>query len=360
MQNAVETNGTGLKSEIVYRVQIAIFWCLCMLLSNTILHPASIGVGYFILGALFELFTIQAMRGLFGNTPLIRDANELNFYGVLIHLAAIPFYLYGISSSYHNNAINGLIVFYLLRLFYFGERRADGEFTGWVKFGALSWACYFIGKAATTVNAKRTVVAVKIGITIATVIPMWIITVQNNDEKTSLFTVLTTGFILIYGYWKNFIAKRKEAEYAHLLNVESIKLLRAYNERTTDARKIIQRIVVEEFAVPENGTQAPAKAINAFDIDERLGYALAELEDTKRHRTYLVLGICLVMLVAASTIYTEKKAMFEFGYASGYTTGKTGAKPTSETSWDRVAECHNRDPRQGQRPDSCYDKPPKN
>ena len=343
--------------EIAYRLQIAIFWGLCVLLSNTLLAPVTDGVVYFGLSALWELFTIQAMLGLFGNTPLIRDANELNFYAFVIHLIAIPLYLNGVQSDWHNNVLTGLVAFYAIRLFYFGERRADGEFTGWAKFGALGWACYFVGNLANTAGRKRALFFSKIIITIATITPLWFITAQTNDNKTFLFTVLTTAFILIYGYLKNLIAKRKEAEYEHLINDESITLLKSYNERTTDARRIIQRIAVEEFAAPECAKQPPAEAIQPND--ERLWYALAELEDTKVHRTYLLLGICLVMLIAAHTIYTEKKAMFEFGYASGYTTGKTGGKPTSETSWDRVSECHNRDARQGQRPDSCYDKPPK-
>ena len=350
-------NKKTISHELVYRVMIAIFWCMCMLLSNTVLTSVTNGVVYCVLAALFELFTIQAMRGLFGDTPLIRDANELNFYGFLIHLIAIPLYLYGVPSDWHNNAINAMIGLYLIRLFYFGERLADGEFTGWAKFGALGWANHFIMKFSDTAARKKALLVVRLLLTIATVVPLWVITVQNNDNKTSLFTIASTGFILIYGYWKSFIAQRKAAHYEHLINDESIALLKSYNERTSDARRIIQRIAVEEFAAPGSAAQPPAEAINAYD--ERLEYALAELEDTKAHRTYLILGICLVMLMAAHTIYTEKKAMFEFGYASGYTSGKTGAKPTSETSWDRVFECHNRDVRQGPTPDSCYDKLPK-
>jgi hypothetical protein len=357
MMQIAAANKKPILDELVYRVAIGIFCVLGLLLSNTVLTPVTNGVVYFVLAALFELFNIQAMRGLFGDRPLIRDASELNFYAFLIHLIAIPLYSLGVSSDWHNNAIYGLIGFYLIRLFYFGERLADGEFTGWAKFGALGWANHFIMKFAATDARKKALLVVRLLLTIGTVVPLWAITVQNNDNKTSLFTITSTAFILIYGYWKNFIAQRKAAEYEHLINDESIALLKSYNERTTDARRIIQRIAVEEFTAPGSVAQPPAEAINSND--ERLGHALAELENTKSHRTYLILGICLVALMAAHTIYTEKKAMFEFGYASGYTTGKTGAKPTSETSWDRVSECHNRDVRQGPRPDSCYDKPPK-
>ena len=109
MQITVPTRLQGMKSEVGYRAAIAIFWCLCLLLGNTILQPIQNGVLYFTVTALVELFTIQAMRGLFGDTPLIRDASELNFYAFLIHLGAIPLYLNGVDSSYHNNAINAIL-----------------------------------------------------------------------------------------------------------------------------------------------------------------------------------------------------------------------------------------------------------
>jgi hypothetical protein len=74
------TSPKGIPEEVLNRVQIAIFWGICLLLGNTLLSPVKDGVLYFSLSALLELFTIQAMCGLFGNTPLVRDANELNFY----------------------------------------------------------------------------------------------------------------------------------------------------------------------------------------------------------------------------------------------------------------------------------------
>jgi hypothetical protein len=356
----IATSPKGIPEELLNRVLIALFWGICLLLGNTLLAPAKAdGVLYFSLAALWELFTIQAMRGLFGNTPLVRDANELNFYGFLLHLIAIPLFLYGVQSDWHNNAIYGMIIFYVARLLYFGERRADGEFTGWAKFGALAWAGYFLEKAANTVTKKRVFFAARILITIATIVPLWVITARTNDQTTSLYTVLTTAFILIYGYVKHIIASRKTSQAEELLNDETIALCKAYNARTSDARRVIQRIAVEEFATPEKVGQPAARTNAAFVGDDRLDDALAELADTKRHRVYLVLGICLVMLLAAATIHTEEKAMFKFGYATGYTDGKGGVTPKSETRWDRVFLCHNRDARFPAMDKDCLDKQPK-
>ena len=352
----VATSPKGIPEELLDRMLLALFWGICFLLGNTLLAPVKDAVLYASLAALWELFTIQAMRGLFSNTPLVRDANELNFDAFLIHLIVIPFILYGAQTDWHNYAINGMIVFYLVRLLYFGERRADGEFTGWAKFGALAWANYFIEKAANTLTKKRVFFAVRIIITLATIIPLWVITARTHDQTTSLYTVLTTSFILIYGYVKHIMASRKTTQAETLLNDETIELCKAYNERSSDARRVIQRIVVEEFNVPKNTAQAPTKTNTAFD--ERLSAALAELEDTKRHRTYLGLGILFVLLMMTVSLHTEKKAMFKFGYATGYTDGKGGVEPKSETSWDRVFHCHNRDARFPASDKDCLDKQP--
>jgi small-conductance mechanosensitive channel len=249
-----------------------------------------------------------------------------------------------------------MVIFYLLRLMYFGERRADGEFTGWAKFGALAWTLFFINKAANTLTRQRVVFALRLLITAATIVPLWVITAQTNDQTTSLYTVLTTAFILIYGYVKNILASRKASQTETLLNDETIALCKAYNARSSDARQMIQRIAVEDFTVPK---RAPLTAEKAFDIDAQLGYAVAEIEELGRQRFYWAYGVAFIIALSAWSIHHQKKAMFEFGYATGYTDGKAGAKPKSETSWDRVALCHNRDWREGPAPDSCFDEPQK-
>jgi hypothetical protein len=339
------------KNEVIYRVQIAIFMVLCLLLSNTVLEPVKNGVVYFTLSALLELFLIQAMFGLFNNTSLVRDANELIFYSSIIHLIAIPLYLNGVQSDWHNNAINGLLVLYLVRLFYFGEKTADGEYTGWAKFGALGWANHFIKKFANTATRQRALIFSRILITIATIVPLWAITAQTSDNKTSLFTILTTAFILIYGYWKNFVSGFKANEAEKLLNDETIPLCKAYNDRSSDARKIIQRIVVTEFSAPTNASQGMAqssleKSAGITSTEKELSPFISETEKIEaldRVIIGLVLGMAAIIALCAFSLHSQKKAMFEFGYASGYTDSKAGNKPQSETSFDKVFACHNRD-----------------
>ncbi len=283
------------------------------------------------------------MVGLFGNTPLVQDANELNFYSFLLHLIAIPLFLYGVQSDWHNNAINGMNIFYLVRLLYFGERRADGEFTGWAKFDALAWAGYFIEKAANTLTKQRVFFAVRIIITLATVIPLWVITARTHDQTTSLYTVLTTAFILIYGYVKHIVASRKTTQAEALLNDETVALCKAYNERTSDARRMIQRIAVEEFTAPEKAVQPIAEIATKNQESaaaKELAYAQAHIKD--QNEILRLAGAVLVFgfFIGIFMIQGEGQKKFLFGYASGYADGKNGAKPKAEVSLERLAKCY--------------------
>ncbi len=342
----IATSPKGIPEEILNRVLIALFWGIALLLGNTLLAPAKAsGVLYFSLAALLELFTIQAMRGLFGNTPLVRDATELNFYGFLIHLIAIPFFLYGVQSDWHNNAIYGMIIFYVVRLLYFGERRADGEFTGWAKFGALAWASYFVEKAANTLTKQRVFFAVRIIITLATVIPLWVITARTHDQTTSLYTVLTTAFILIYGYVKHIMASRKATQAEELLNDETVALCKAYNKRTSDARRMIQRIAVEEFTAPEKAVQPIAEiAIKNQEsaAAKELAYAQAHIKDQNEllRLAGVVLGVGF--FIGIFMIQGEGQKKFLFGYSLGFADGKSGVNPKAEVKLERLVKCYDR------------------
>jgi hypothetical protein len=344
MEN-IATSPKGIPEEILDRVLIALFLGLCLLLGNTLLTPVKDGVLYASFAALLELFIIQAMRGFFGNTPLVRDANELNFYSFLIHLIVIPFILYGAQTDWHNYAINGMVVFYLARLLYFGERQADGEFTGWAKFGALAWTTFFIEKAANTVTKQRVFFAVRILITLATIVPLWVITAQTNDQTTSLYTVLTTSFILIYGYVKHIIASRKRSQSEALLNDETIALCQAYNARSSDARQVIQRIVVEEFSGPTRTTLAPAKSDSkntTAESNAELAAAKAEIKNLKECLWLAALMIFAGFLIGAMVVKGEGQEKFSFGYAFGFADGKNGVAPKAEVRLERLAKCYNR------------------
>jgi hypothetical protein len=344
MEN-IATSPKGIPEEILDRVLIALFWGICLLLGNTLLAPVKDGVLYATLAALLELFTIQAMRGLFGNTPLVRDANELNFYSFLTHLLAIPLFLYGVPSAWHNNALYGMIIFYVVRLLYFGERQADGEFTGWAKFGALAWTTFFIEKAANTVTKQRVFFAVRILITLATIVPLWVITAQTNDQTTSLYTILTTAFILIYGYVKHIIASRKRSQSEALLNDETIALCQAYNARSSDARQVIQRIVVEEFSGPTRTTLAPSKSDSKHTTAEsnaELAAAKAEIKNLKECLWFAALMIFVGFFIGAMVVKGEGQEKFSFGYAFGFADGKNGVAPKAEVRLERLAKCYHR------------------
>jgi hypothetical protein len=301
-QNAANQPTTGIKREIVYRVQIAIFWYLCMLLGNTILHPVTDGVLYFLVSALCELFTIQAMLGLFGDTPLIRDANELNFYGFLLHLGAIPLYLNGVSSAYHNNAIDGMILLYLLRIFYFGEKRNNGEYKGWTTFGALGFTYQLIMKYGNGPITKHFVFIGKAVITLGTIIPLWLITIQTNTQQTSLFTILSTSFILIYGYWKNSMAN-------HTANA---------------------------------ATQAAAKGVSAATrarVLRLVRRARREVAEMRGYIKFLYFASALIFICLLAVTEGTIKRDTIFSYATGYIDAKTGKLPRAGTDIQKLMKC---------------------
>lgn len=350
MQMTATTWRQGIKREVGCRVAIAIFWCLCLLLSYTILKPIQNGTLYLVVTALIELFTIQAMRGLFGDAPLIRDANELNFYGFLIHLGAIPLYLNGVDSSYHNNAINAMIALYLLRLCYFGAKRPDGEYGGWAKFGALGCIYQLISKYGNNPLGQQLVFIGKTIIVLGTIIPLWLITIQTNDQNTSLFTILATSFILIYGYWKNAVASRSRDVAATLLNDETIPLCKAYNKRSSDARMIIRQVVLQDFSVQDMDSyvqQTTAKAERARKraiaararIIRRLVKIKRKAEFEYPFARLVVYGclVCLAMFFAAN--YGVLKQTRLVSYATGYIDAKTGKQPKTETNINQMMDC---------------------
>jgi hypothetical protein len=287
-----------------------------MLLGNAILQSVTDGVTYFIWGALFELFTIQAMTGLFGDTPLVRDANELNFYAFMIHLLAIPFYLHGISSSYHNSILNALVVLYLIRLFYFGKKNADGAFPGWPVFGLLGHAhqkiAAYVERNGT--EKKAFFFLFKVILPIATVAPMWTITLRTIELNPALLSIAATSFIFIYGYWRS-MASAVEA----VREVEIVDLAPA--------------------SISAELIEARAKIIDLVDILK------------------LFAGIVFaVLLVGAIVLNARDKFNFTYGYAAGYEDAKSGKKAAQETNWKLLQKCYGNDKYERSDP-SCVEMP---
>lgn len=307
-QNAANQPTPGIKREIVYRVQIAIFWYLCMLFGNTILQPVTDGVMYATVSALVELFTIQAMLGLFGDTPLVRDANELNFYAFLIHLVAIPLYLNDVPSSYQNNALSGMVLFYLIRIFYFGEKQDDGEYKGWTTFGALGVTYRIIMKYGNGPITKHVVFVGKAVITLGTIIPLWLITIQTNTQQTSLFTILSTSFILIYGYWKNSMASHDAANAAN------------------------------RAAAPKSVSAATRARVLRL-----VRRARREVAEMRGYMKFVYIGSALIFIcLLAGTEGTIQRDTI-FSYATGYNDAKAGKPPRAGTDIQKLMKCFNLD-----------------
>jgi hypothetical protein len=274
--------------EIFFRALLALAWGACYLFGEHIVAPVKDGFMQLVIHALLELFTIQAMFGLFGNSPLVRDANEINFYGFLAHLLALPSFLLGISSSYHNNTIWALIGLYFVRLCWFGKRQADGRFPGWATFGLLAYSQQWLYTMVARHNAQRLLFSAKLALAAVTLGPLWGITMTRHDGNTTLFTIIGTSLIFAYGFWRNLMATEINPPVAPetanakasaaatraasgvatgvateapalatpdsaspLLTPETIELCKTYHAHSRDAQLIIRRIVTNAFAAQE-------------------------------------------------------------------------------------------------------------
>lgn len=128
-------------SEIAFRhLRLGCLYFLCWHGGNFIIDPVPQGHVQLILAILFEIPIMVVTALMFGDRSVTRDINEINGYALLAHLIYLPVYFLGVSPVYHNNAINLLGCFAVVRLLYFGPRTPDGDLQGLPIFGLLGHA----------------------------------------------------------------------------------------------------------------------------------------------------------------------------------------------------------------------------
>lgn len=240
---------------------------------------------------------------LYGTENIEHDVNTLNFYALVCHLIFVAFYFYGYQvADYHNYAaklINGLTV---LRLFYFGNR----EFFS--RIAIIEHCKNWLFDSRCFVN--NYINGMTIALFVLCAIPLFtLIYFINTDQMrvTGIAIILFAFFTAIEKSDKNKTAKTSR-----------------------DATAKINNDVIIQVVMPTNvvAPQGDAKDVDFFNIEF--------FKDTCK-----MLAIALVLVLAGGQLvmYAREQTMFSLGYASGYTDGKSGAKPKSETDFKKLMRC---------------------
>lgn len=124
-------------AELVTRVNVVIISVGAYLLTNQVLSSLTDGVLILICYSSIEIWLISVIAKRYKDSNFARDYNELNVYSLIMHLIAIPGYIYGVPSEYHNGAIQIIMWAHAVRLCYFG-REANGDFGGLPTFGLFA------------------------------------------------------------------------------------------------------------------------------------------------------------------------------------------------------------------------------
>lgn len=194
-----------LSEEIFRRLMMALFVFLCWQCADIILHPITDGFLYLIILCLFAVPEMVVTVLLFGNRNITRDINELNFYGLIIHLIALPLYRYGIPSVYHNMAIYGIICLIVARLLWIDPRTADGDFRGLPVFGYLGCARRWL-ESRQRMKTDELYPYWAAVLFFGSVVPIWLIMLRTNDQMVTFATAALMVFIF-------FIARVFQAQF---------------------------------------------------------------------------------------------------------------------------------------------------
>jgi hypothetical protein len=255
----------------------------------------------------FSMTVIIIFNYLYGKESIGHDINTLNFYGVLCHLLYMACYIYRYDvSALHNYAakfLNGLII---LRLFYFGNREV------FAKIAIIEYAKRWRLDRRWFFNSY--VNGMTIALFVFCAIPWFtLIYIINTDQirVTGIAIVLLTFFIVIEKSDK----KRR---------VNAVK-------NTTNS---IKSGTTETVICTTSTLSADDVTITKQLVDAKTAMSIFK-------NGCVVLIVTLVAVLAVGSIVTSgrEQMMFSLGYASGYTDGKTGAKPKSNTDFNKMMRC---------------------
>lgn len=175
--------------ELALRANLLIIFIGSYLLTNRVLEPVKDGVLILALYCLIDIWLISVVAKRYENSNIARDYNELSCYGLIVHLIAIPGYIYGIPSQYHNYTMQILMCAYAVRLLYFGKEK-DGDFGGLPTFGLFA-----IVQKNLRARSKTALSALMF---LCSALPIWYIIAKGDDNFIigSVIAGMTYAFVI--------------------------------------------------------------------------------------------------------------------------------------------------------------------
>jgi hypothetical protein len=256
---------------------------------------------------LFEATVVIIFNLLYSNNGAGRDINTLNFYGVLVHMAYIPFYYFSIDlSMYHNYAHKAINWLVMLRLIWLGNTEILADVAliergkNWVQSRRLFLNSY--------INGLTIAVFVLCAVPLCT-----LIFIINTDQmRATGIAVILFAFFVAFQYSK-------------------------HNPANIEASSVIPDT--------QTNASAPSDSEATTLLAVKVGYWFA---------VFIIASIVL-------SIADNEERFFNVGYASGFADAKSGAAPKRETDFDKALWCNMvRHPNQPLPPGlSCDDNPPK-
>lgn len=197
-------NPAKIVDEISCRLMIGTFMFLCWKLTGIILSPVSDGDVQLLLLTLSEIPVMVVLALLFGKRNVTQDIIEFNFYGMIAHAIAIPAYLYGIESTYHNNAIKILWCLTIIRLIYIGPKNPQGtDFKGLPVFGVVGHVRQWVEESQQSKANLAFQYSAHV-LFFGAALPLWFIMIRSNDLFVSSTIVVLMLFVFFMAnHWHN-------------------------------------------------------------------------------------------------------------------------------------------------------------
>lgn len=257
--------------EIACRLMIGAFLFLSWKLTQIILQSISDGDVKLVLLTLSEIPVMVVMVLLFGKRNVTQDVIELNFYALLIHIIAIPIYMAGIESTYHNNAIIVLWGMTIIRLLYVGPQTAGADdFKGMPIFGILGHVRQWLDETPHSSENFLYQYSAHF-LFFGSAFPLWFIVIRSNDSfVTSTIVTLMIFVFFIANHWhKRNAAMQLEVE-ALRADAEALRrkveiLSRAQSESQSQPQPQSQsQSISKSESVPENVRDVANQLVSSY------------------------------------------------------------------------------------------------
>ncbi len=238
----------SLGEELKSRLLLIFIFVLSSRLGDIISQPITDGVMYFIVASLLEVSIIIVTFRMFGDKSICRDINELNFYALLAHLIAIPFYLNSVPSKYHNWALDGVVYLGVARMLYFGPRTQDGDFKGLPNFGLLSflrqkYVYWQLNHLRSNLNIIPTICF------FASAIPLWLITFRTNDPSISVSVCVAMIFVFMLANAQTHGKKLNGAANAQMAALSRDEVIDILNQQALTEREMASALTPRNVAL---------------------------------------------------------------------------------------------------------------